>query len=131
MSRVTVILTGRETRDRVCRWVQKAPVNTRVELKEPKRSVPQNDRLWACLTEIARAVPWHGIRLSPDDYKLLFMDALKAELRLVPNMAGNGFTNLGRSSSDLSKDEFGDLLELVNVFAAQHGVTLGDEERAA
>jgi hypothetical protein len=131
MSRVTVILTGRETRDRVCRWVQKAPVNTRVELKEPKRSVPQNDRLWACLTEIARSVPWHGIRLSPDDYKLLFMDALKAELRLVPNMAGNGFTNLGRSSSDLSKAEFGDLLELVNAFAASHGVTLGDEEKAA
>jgi hypothetical protein len=50
------------------------------------------------------------------------LDGLKRELRLVPNMAGNGFVNLGRSSSDLSKGEFSDLMELIAAFGAEHGV---------
>lgn len=127
MSRVALILTSKEVRARAAHWVRIAPPNTRFELKEPKRSIPQNDRMWATLTEIARQVPWYGVRLSANDWKLIFLDALKAELRLVPNLNGNGFVNLGRSSSDLAKSEFSDLLELINAFCAQHGVQLQDE----
>lgn len=127
MSRVTVILTGKQTRDQVCHWVQRAPVNTRVELKETKRSVPQNARFWASLTDIARQVEWHGVKLSADDWKLVFMDALKQEMRLVPNINGTGFINLGRSSSDLSKEEMSDLLELIYSFGANYGVKFHDD----
>jgi hypothetical protein len=129
MSRVTVILTGPEPRQRVCNWVMKAPVNTRVELKEAKRSIPQNDRFWASLTDVARQVDWHGVKLSPDDWKLVFMDALKQEMRLVPNLNGTGFINLGRSSSDLSKQEMSDLLELIYAFGANYGVKFNDGAR--
>ena len=124
MSRIGLILSNQETRERAARWVLKAPGGTRFELREAKRSTEQNALLWASLTEIARQLPWHGVRLSADDWKLVFLDALKAEMRLVPNINGNGFVNLGRSSSDLSKAEFGDLLELIFAFAAEHGVTL-------
>jgi hypothetical protein len=51
-----------------------------VEFKAPKRSLPQNDRMWAMLTDVATQLPWHGIKLSPDDWKLIFLDALKREL---------------------------------------------------
>jgi hypothetical protein len=131
MSRVTVILNSKARRDQVARWVMNAPINTRVELKEPKRSLPQNDRMWAMLTEIARQIPWHGLKLSPDDWKLIFLDALKREVRMVPNIDGNGFVNLGRSSSDLSKAEMSDLMELIAAFGASHGVVLQDEAVAA
>lgn len=131
MSRVTVLLTDRETRERVARWVMKAPVNTRIELKEPKRSIPQNDRMWAMLTEVARQKPWHGIKLSPDDWKLVFLDALKREVRMVPNIDGNGFVNLGRSSSDLSKEEMGELMELIAAWGAQNGVTFSEAAESA
>lgn len=127
MSRATVLLTNRETRERVCAWARKAPMNTRVEFKEPKRSIPQNDRFWASLTDVARQVEWHGVRLSADDWKLVFMDALKQEMRLVPNIAGTGFINLGRSSSDLSKAEMSDLLELIYAFGANYGVKFCDK----
>jgi hypothetical protein len=69
--------------------------------------------MWSMLTDIARELPWHGIKLKPDDWKLVFLDALKRETRMVPNLDGNGFVNLGRSSSDLSKSEMSDLIELI------------------
>ena len=122
MSRVTVILNTKEVREKAARWCLNAPLNSRVEFKEPKRSLPQNDRMWAMLTDVARQVPWHGLSLAPDDWKLIFLDALKREVRMVPNIDGNGFVNLGRSSSDLSKAEMGDLMELIEAFGAQHSV---------
>lgn len=128
MSRASLILESQAVRQRAHLWVEKAPVNTRLEFKAPKRSVPQNDRMWAMLTDVARQVPWHGLRLSADDWKLIFLDALKREVRMVPNLDGNGFVSLGRSSSDLSKSEMSDLMELIAAFGAEHGVEFGGEQ---
>jgi hypothetical protein len=126
MSRATLILASRIVRSRAHAWIDKAPPNTRIEFKGPKRTIPQNDRMWAMLTDVAMQLPWHGIKLTPDDWKLIFMDALKREVRIVPNIDGTGFVNLGRSSSDLSKAEMGDLMELISAFGAQHGVVFAD-----
>jgi len=131
MSRAALILTSQTSRELAASWCLKAPVNTRVMFKESKRSLPQNDRMWAQLTDIARQVPWHGIRLTAEDWKLIFLDALKREVRMVPNIDGNGFVNLGRSSSDLSKAEMSDLMELIAMFGAQRGVVFGDEAKVA
>lgn len=132
MSRALVILDSQRNRAQAGLWCRNAPAGTRVEFKEGKRSTDQNAKLWASLTEIARQVSWppggQGVKLSADDWKLVFLDALKSEMRLVPNIAGNGFVNLGRSSSDLSVSEFSDLLELIAMFAATHGVALGEPE---
>jgi hypothetical protein len=130
MSRVDVVLRSQADRDKVCKWVQNVDAGTRVTLKEAKRTVPQNDRFWAALSEIAQQVPYHGLKLTADDYKLIFLDALKREVRMVPNLDGNGFVSLGRSSSDLSKDEFSMLLELIYAFGAQHGVVFSEREAA-
>jgi hypothetical protein len=122
MTRATLVLISPEIRQRAARWAAKLPEGTRVDFKEPKRSLPQNDRMWAMLTDVATQLPWHGIKLSADDYKLIFLDALKRELRIVPNIDGSGFVNLGRSSSDLSKSEMADLITLIEQFGANHGV---------
>jgi hypothetical protein len=131
VSRATVIITNQAARNQVAGWAMKAPVNTRVEFKAPRRSLPQNALLWSRLTEVAQQVPYHGLRLSADDYKLIFLDALKREVRMVPNLDGNGFVSLGRSSSDLSKDEMSQLLELIAAFGTQHGVVFREPEEAA
>lgn len=122
MTRALIVLATSADRAKAMHWIECAPVNTRVEFKRPRRTIPQNDRMWSMLTEVAEQLPWHGIKLSPDDWKLIFLDALKREVRMVPNIDGNGFINLGRSSSDLSKDEMSDLMELIAAFGAQHGV---------
>ena len=128
MSRVTVILASKAQREQAAKWCLNAPLNCRVEFKQAKRSLPQNARMWLMLTAVARVLPWHGVKLSAEDWKLLFLDALKAEVRMVPNLNGNGFTNIGRSSSDLSKEEMGDMMTLIEKFAAERGVQLGDED---
>ncbi len=131
MGRALVIIASDADRSKLHAWIAKAPWNTRVEFKGPKRSVPQSDKMWAMLTELAEQLPWHGIKLTADDYKLLMLDALKREVRMVPNIDGNGMVSLGRSSSDLSKEEMSDLLELIAAFGANHGVTFHDEAAAA
>ncbi len=131
MTRATIILSSPSERLRAAHWADKLPAGTRIEFKAPKRSIPQNDRMWAMLTDVATQLPWHGIKLSPDDWKLLFLDSLKRELRMVPNLDGNGFVNLGRSSSDLSKVEMTDLMEVIAAFGANHGVTFHDPEIGA
>jgi hypothetical protein len=131
MSRALLILTTPADRAKASNWIAKAPAGTRVEFKAPKRTLPQNDRLHAMLTELADQLVWHGQKLSVDDWKLVFMDGLNRELRIVPNLDGNGFVNLGRSTSKLGKDEFSELIELVSSFAAKHDVKFSDDAQAS
>jgi len=130
MSRALVTLGTKESRQKVAKWAYDAPWGTRVEFKEAKRSSDQNSKMWACLTDIAQQVQWHGIKLTPDSWKLVFMDALHRELRLVPNIEGTGFVNLNTSSSDLSKSEMSDLIELIVAFGANHGVQFTDQPQS-
>ena len=71
------------------------------------------------------------IKLTPDDWKYIFLDALKREVRIVPNIDGTGFVNIGRSSSDLSRSEMSDLLELITAFGVKHGVKFHDQQDVA
>jgi hypothetical protein len=131
MSRAVLILHRQSDRDRASAWVRSAPWGTRITFQEAKRSSDQNAKMWAMLTEVARQVEWHGQRLSADDWKLVFLAALKAELRIVPNLDGTGFVQLGRSSSDLSVSEMADLIDLIAAFGARQGVTFADQLEAA
>ncbi len=126
MTRAVLVLSSPDVRQKAAHWVGKLPPGTRVEFKAPKRSLPQNDRMWAMLTDLASQVKWHGLSLTADDWKLIFLDALKREVRMVPNLDGNGFVSLGRSSSDLSKAEMTDLIDLISAFGANHGVVFHD-----
>jgi hypothetical protein len=129
MSRYTVTLNSATDKNRAIQIIGAAPFGSRVDVKAMKRSIPQNDRMWAMLTDVAQQVPWHGQTLRPDDWKLIFLDGLTRELRMVPNLEGTGFINLNRSSSDLSKEEMTDLIELIFEFGSRHGVQF--QERAA
>lgn len=131
MSRALITLVSTADRERAARWAMKMKPGTRLEFKEAKRSMPQNDRMWAMLTDIATQLPWHGLKLTPQDWKFIFLDALKREVRAVPNIDGTGFVNIGRSSSDLTKAEMSDLIELIAQFGVKHRVIFHDQEAVA
>lgn len=131
MSRYSYVLRSTAERGRAMATLMAAPFGSRVEIKAAKRTLPQNDRMWSMLTEVAQQLHWHGVKLRPDDWKLMFLDGLKRERRMMPNLDGNGFVDLGRSSSDLTKDEMSDLMELIAAFGANHGVAFAKDEAEA
>lgn len=135
MGRALLVLANQHFREKAIDWIYRAPVDTRVEFKGPKRSLPQNDRMWAMLTDLANQLVWYGQRMTPDDWKLVMLDALRREaheqLRIVPNTDGTGFVNLSTSSSDLSKDEMTNLIEIIFAFGAQHSVEWSDPKGKA
>jgi hypothetical protein len=126
LTRAVILLNSEEARRRASVWCRKLPEGSRVTFHPPKRTLAQNDRLWAMLTDFATQLDWHGLKLTPNDWKLLFLDKLRHEMRLVPNLDGTGFINLGRSSSDLSKEEMSNMIELMFAFGTNHGVVFHD-----
>jgi len=93
-------------------------------IKKEKRSLPQNAKMWATLTDIANQVEWHGEKLSPDDWKTMLTASLRKQ-KAVPGIDG-GFVVLGESTSRMTKEEMSELLELALAFGAQHEVHFHD-----
>lgn len=128
MGRALLVLHNDATRAKAIDWIRRAPKETRVEFKGPKRTLPQNDRMWWLLTLLSNSLAWHGQKLSPEDWKVLMLSGLHQEMRVVPNLSGTGFVPLGRSSSKLSVGEMADLMTLIEAFCAQHGVEIPERE---
>jgi hypothetical protein len=124
MTRALLILANDDVREKAARWIKAAPINTRVEFKQSQRSTEQNARMWAMLTDVATQLDWHGQHYSPDDWKDFFMHSLR-QARWMPAEDG-GMIPIGMRTSDLSKGEMGDLMELMAVFGANHGVTFSE-----
>jgi len=128
VSRALLILASNLERRQAHKWIDAAPTNSRVTFQGPRRTLDQSSKMWAMLTDISRQYRHHGQKLSPDDLKVLFLSALGAELRLVPNLDGTGFVHLGRSSSNLSREEMSNLLDLIAAWGAQNGIVFTDGE---
>lgn len=131
MSRATLILANQQVRARALNWIAKLPQGTRVDFKEPKRTLPQNARMWAMLTDIAAQKEHFGQRYPTESWKAIFLHALGKETSFVPALDGAGFLPLGQSSSDLSVREMADLIEMMKWWGAENGVTFHDDEAPA
>lgn len=127
MSRRLFVISDENIRKRAFQFLASLPLGYRVLFQEQKRSTIQSDKMWAMLGDIEDQKLWHGQKLSDEDWKLLFMAGLNQELRIVPNLNGNGFVNLGRSSSKLSVREMMDLITLIQAWGDQNGVKFGGD----
>lgn len=130
MPYVRIIHTARE-RASLVRDLERSPLGYTVEIRRDRRTTDQNRRMWAMLTDVSRQLQWHGQTLSPEDWKIVMLAGLNQELRMVPNIDGNGFVQLGRSSSKLSKEEMGQLMDLIEAFGAKHGVEFSEPAEVA
>ena len=91
-----------------------------VECRAETRTLAQNSRLWAMLTDISKQVVWYGRKLTPEDWKHVFTAGLTKQ-EVVPGIDG-GFVVLGKSTSQMTKAEMSELQELMQAFGAQQGV---------
>ena len=126
MSRALIVIQNDEDRARACRWAKGVPLGSRVEFKETKRSLPQNDRFWAMLTDIAAHMKKLGRDHAPDQWKVIFMAAYGHEVRFLPSLDQKSFIPLGHSSSDLSVKEMTDLIEFMFAWGAENNVEFHD-----
>lgn len=97
-----------------------------LELKPETRSLAQNARLWAMLTDISKQVDWYGRKLTPEEWKHVFSASLKKQ-DVVPGLDG-GFVVLGLSTSKMTKAEMSDLQTLMEAFGASKGVRFSGPE---
>lgn len=126
MSRAQLTLSGSADRERAVKWIGQAPAGTRVVFKDSKRTLAQNDRMWAMLTDVATQKEHAGRRYTPDQWKVLFMHACGREVQFIPSLDNTTFIPWGQSSSDLSKHEMTELIEFIFAWGAEHSVQFHD-----
>jgi hypothetical protein len=131
-----IILRARQDRGRAVRWIENAPDGTVVEFKQKGRSNDQNAAMWSVLTQINRQRPVHnGVKMSAVLWKAVFMQALGAELVMLPTLEGGGLFPFGHRSSKLTVSEMGDLITLMLAWAATEELVIehfdGPQEVAA
>lgn len=130
MQRALIKLRSDRDVEAACRLIRQAPPGSRVEVTGPQRTLDQNNKLWAMLTDIARQRPG-GRVYTPDEWKVMFLHAVGKELKLLPALEGHGFVPYGSSSSRLSVGEMIDLIEFIQAWAIENGVTLQDDPDGA
>jgi hypothetical protein len=123
--RQVYVLSHAQARQNAVKAVSGAPDGWMVEVKEKTRSLEQNAKLWASLTDLSRQVVWHGQKLTPENWKDVMTSSLKRQA-VVPGIDG-GFVVLGQSTSKMTKGEMVELIELILAFGAQQGVKFGDD----
>lgn len=124
MSGQTVILSNSFKRKQAHKLIDCAPYGHVVSIKPPTRSGAQNDKLWALLSDIARAKP-EGRRHTAEIWKCLFMAACGHAVQFEQGLDGAPFP-VGFRSSRLTKEQMSDLIEFIHAYAAKHGVKLED-----
>lgn len=130
MSRTVLTLNTDAERRLAISWVTKALPGTRLELRGAKRSLDQNALLWARLTDVSKQVEWYGQKLAPGDWKEMFTASLR-KARVVPGIDPGSFVLLGLHTSDMGTEEMSNLLDLIDAFAAEHGVSWSEPKQEA
>ncbi len=122
-------ITGPAARKAACDAVMSAPDGWMVRVSLPTRSLDQNAKLWPMLTDVSMQVDWYGTKLTPDEWKDVFTASLK-RAKVVPGLDG-GFVVLGQRTSQMPKDEFSELIELIYSFGADKSVAWSEPELVA
>lgn len=123
----TLVLSDPVARKRAANWCQNAPQSTVVRFVKPGRTIPQNDRMWAMLTDVATKMQHEGKRYTPDQWKQLFMHACGHEVHFMPGLSGEPFP-AGFRSSKLSKEQMGELMEFMESWCAERGIVITQPE---
>lgn len=102
-------------------------------LREPKRSLDQNAKLWCLLEDVAcqctLLINGEKCTASREEWKDVFTAALKRENRIAMGIDG-GVVMLGHSTSKMRKAEFSELIELIYSYGSQNGVHWSEKAQA-
>lgn len=122
----TIILAGLVQREKAKALIELAPANAVVNIREATRTLDQNAKLWAMLSDISRAKP-EGRLMTPELWKAVFMHACGYEVQFLNGLDGMPFP-VGFRSSRLNKSQMADLITFILAYGDTHGVRWSDDE---
>lgn len=115
-------LVHQAARENAIRAVSEAPEGYAVEVKPVTRSLEQNAKLHALLSDIARALPWAGSYRDVETWKRLLTAAwLRARgepIEMLPALDGHGVDIVFRRTSELTVPEMIELIDYIEAWAA-------------
>jgi hypothetical protein len=121
----TVILIGQSQRDFAKRLIDAAPKNAVVKISPEARSLDANAKMWACLSDIARAKP-DGRHWTAETWKSAFLHALGHQVQFAEGLDNSGPFPLGFRSSKLTKPQMANLITVIQEYGDRHGVIWSD-----
>ena len=107
--------------------IDKAPEGAVLTIRAATRSLEQNAKLWAMLSDIAMARP-EGREHRPEIWKSIFMNALGHQVDFVHGLEGEIFP-IGFRSSKLSVGQMADLITFIQQKGDEWGVVWSNEAR--
>lgn len=114
-------LVHQAARENAIRAVSEAPEGYAVEVKPVTRSLEQNAKLHAMLTDIARKLEWAGAYRDVEVWKRLLTAAwLRARgepIEMLPALDGHGVDIVFRRTSELTVPEMIELIEYIQAWA--------------
>lgn len=125
-------LVHAEARTRATAAIWQAPDGWYARITPPTRSLEQNSRLHAMLSDIAKSgFKMDGRALDVDELKTVFVSAWMIETGrpsdIVRGINGEP-VQLRRSTTTFSKEELGELMTMIEAFAAERGIPLRGEQ---
>ena len=93
-----------------------------LELREETRTLAQNRRQWAILTDLSQQVTFFGQKYCQEDWKDIITASLAGELRMAPTLDGKRMVILGLSTSRFSKKKHSEFTALAMAFGDKSGV---------
>ena len=129
--KIILKLTGEAAKKAACREIMAAPVGHIVRITPETRSLDQNAKLHAMLTDISKQAKYLGAKRDLEFWKGLFVSgwqiATGERPEIVPGLEGE-FINIRESTTTLGVKRMASLIEYVTAWAVSNGVRLTEPE---
>jgi hypothetical protein len=106
--------------------IAESPDGYAVEIKPITRSLSQNAKLHALITDIAKTLEWAGAKRDVETWKRLLTAAwLRARgepIEMLPALDGHGVDIVFRKTSELTVNEMIELIEYIQSWAIGNGI---------
>lgn len=129
----TFVLINDRVRHNAMAELMHAPSNCIITVAPPKRSLDQNAKLHAMLTDLARSpITWAGKRRTIDEWKALIISghsvATRSTGEVIPGIEGE-FVAIRESSASMSVSRASSLIEYLLAFCVSNNVELRETKR--
>jgi hypothetical protein len=116
-----VRLTGPRQRVYAHQLIDAAPDYSIVSIVGGDRTIDQNYKMWAMLTDVAMSRP-EGRKWPTETWKCAFMHSLGHQVQFADGLDGSGPFPLGFKTSKLNKKQMSDLIEVIYEYGSRHNV---------